>query len=255
MNIMFTNADQLTTVKMTELNKRVMQEKPMVIAICEVKPKNSKERAEQDYIIPGYSFHPLNLDSDTGRGVVIYTHSSLDKSVIQVIPELGFEEACLLEIRLRGGDSLLFGCFYRSPTPTSTSDKNNDNLNHLLRRISDKHYSHTCLVGDFNYRDINWQSWTTFHGEESKEYKFIETVRDCYLYQHIEKPTRKRGNDEPSMIDLLLTDEEMQVSDAVHHAPLGNSDHCVITFKYHCYLQFSKPKDIYIYIQRLILKQ
>ena len=141
MNIMFTNADQLTTLKMTELNKRVMQEKPMVIAICEVKPKNSKERAEQDYIIPGYSFHPLNLDSDTGRGVVIYIHSSLDKSVIQVIPELGFEEACLLEIRVRGGDSLLFGCFYRSPTPTFTSDKNNDNLNHLLRRLSDKNYS------------------------------------------------------------------------------------------------------------------
>ena len=27
----------------------------------------------------------------------------------------------------------------------------------------------------------------------------------------------------------------MQVSDIENHAPLGKSDHCVITFKYHCY--------------------
>ena len=158
-----------------------------------------------------------------------------------------FKEACLLEIRLRGGDILLFGCFYRSPTPTSDSIENNENLNRLLKTICTKSYSHICLVGDLNYKDINWKSWTTSHGDESKEVKFIEAIRDCYLFQHIDKPTRVRGNDDPSLIDLLLTNEEHQVSDVVHHAPLGKSDHSVITFNYHCYLDFSKPRKYYNY--------
>ena len=90
-------------------------------------------------------------------------------------------------------------------------------------------------------KKINWKSWSTPHGLDSKEVKFIETIRDCFLFQYIDKPTRIRGNDEPSLIDLLLTNEELQVSDVVHHAPLGKSDHSVITFNYHCYLDSSKP--------------
>ena len=38
-----------------------------------------------------------------------------------------------------------------------------------------------------------WDNWTTPHGPESKESKYIETVRDCYLHQHINESTRIRG--------------------------------------------------------------
>ena len=185
--------------------------------------------------------------NDKGRYVIIYTHESLCKSTIKIEVNNKFEEACLLEIRLRGGDVLLFGCIYRSPTSTPETTENNENLNNLLRSISDKSYSHVCLVGDFNYRDISWKSWTTPHGENSKEVRFIEAVRDCFLFQHIEESTCTRGNDELSLIDLLLTNEEMQVSNIAHHSPLGKSDHSVITFNYHCYLDFSKPKICYNY--------
>ena len=87
---------------------------------------------------------------------------------------------------------MLFGCYYKSPTPTS-SENNNNSLNRLLCCVSEKKYTHKCFVGDFNYRDI---TWTTQHNEESKENKFIETIRDCYLYQHLQQPTRRRNNDE-----------------------------------------------------------
>ena len=42
--VLFTNADQLTTSKMAELRTRIQQVKPMIVAISEVKPKNSRER-------------------------------------------------------------------------------------------------------------------------------------------------------------------------------------------------------------------
>ena len=127
---MFTNADQLTTSKMTELRKKIEREKPVIIVGCEVKPKNSKERTVTDYQIPGYSLHPMNLDS----GIAVYSHLSIDKSTIQIDTGLSYEEVCLLEIRLRGGDILLFACCYRSPTKSQTSDLNNEKLIQLIKR-------------------------------------------------------------------------------------------------------------------------
>ena len=72
---------------------------------------------------------------------------------------------------------------------------------------------------------------------------FIESLRDCYLHQHVEEPTRRRGTDEPSLLDLVLTNEAMQVSDITHRAPIGKSDHDVILFNFHCYLDYSQPRD------------
>ena len=122
---------------------------------------------------------------------------------------------------------------------------NNDNLNLLLNKICDKNYSHRCIIGDFNFKDINWTSWTTPHGAESKEAKFIEAIKDCFLHQHIDEPTRGRGNDIPSQLDLIFSDEEMQVTDIQHLAPLGKSDHSVISFNYCSYIDYSKPKDVF----------
>ena len=250
LNVLFTNADQFTHSKKDELMKLIEVEKPMVVAVSEVKSKTTAVRQMQDYQIPGFTLHPINLkpeDRNIGRGIAVYTHSSIDKSVVQLNSIAEFEEACLLEIRLRGGDVLLFACIYRSPTTTPTSDKNNENLNNLLRTISLKTYSHKCIVGDLNYKNINWNSCSTDSGENSKEAKFLEALQDCYLHQHLEEPTRRRGTDEPSLLDLVLTDEEMQVSNIKYHAPLGKSDHSVITFKFNCYLDFSKPKTRFIY--------
>ena len=102
---------------------------------------------------------------------------------------------------------------------------------------------------NFNYRNINWSSWTTSHSVDSTEAKFIEAVSDSYLYQHVEHPTRRRGNDDPSRLDLLITDEAMQITKLLHHSPLCKSDHGVLTFEFQCYVTYSKPKDKFILIQ------
>ena len=86
--IMYTNADQLTTSKKTELIKKIELHKPMIIAICEVKTKNPKDYNLLDDEIPNYSLHPMNLDNDIGRGIALYSHDSIDRSVIEVRPEV-----------------------------------------------------------------------------------------------------------------------------------------------------------------------
>ena len=248
MKILFTNADQLTGSKMCELITKINQDKPMIVAVSEDKMKHStKKRSLEDYQTPSYTLHPVNLFNETGRGIAVYTHKSIDKSTVEIQLDNKFEESCILEIRLRGGDVMLFSCCYRSPTASETSEKNNEKLSQLFRTISNNKYTHRCVVGDFNFRNINWANWSTSSSENSMEYKFIEAARDSYFFQHITKPTRCRGKDNPSLIDLLFTDEEMNVSGIQHHAPLGKSDHNVITFEYHCYLDFSKPKDVFSY--------
>ena len=244
---MFTNANQLTSSKMAELTYKIEEEKPLIIAVCEVKPKNARYHTLKDYEIPNYSLHPVNLENNTGRGIAVYSHCSIEKSTIQIEHKLNFEEICLLEVCLHGGDVLLFGCCHRSPTATETSGDNNIQLHRLLTHISRKTYTHKCIIGDFNYRNINWSSWTTSHSVDSTEAKFIEAVRDSYLYQHVEHPTRRRGNDDPSRLDLLFTEEAMQITKLLHHSPLCKSDHNVLTFEFQCYVTYSKPKDKFIF--------
>lgn len=247
MKIMFTNADQLTSSKMIELRKRIESEEPLIVAVSEVKPKNSSDWSTKDYEIPDYNLHSVNLDTVSGRGMAVYSHKSITNSVTQINSDLTFEEVCILELRLRGGDLLLFASCYRSPTRTESSPQNNEKLNRLLKCFEKRNYSHRCIVGDFNFRKINWSTWTTPCNEDSAEASFIEAIRDSYLHQHIEQATRKRGNDEPSVLDLIFTDESMQVSDIQYLSPLDKSDHSVITFNYHCYIDFTKPKENYSY--------
>ena len=248
LKIMYTNADQLTPSKKMELIKRIELHKPLVVAVCEAKPKNSKEHSLLDYDIPNFTLHPTNLDKkDVGRGIAIYSHESIDRSVIQVKSEVAFNEACMLEVRLRGGDTLLLGCCYRSPTKTATSDNNNNNLNAFLKWVAERKHSHKCIMGDFNYKRVNWATCSTTESENSDESKFLDTLRDSFLHQQVGKPTRRRGNDEPSLLDLVLTNEAMQVSNLCHLSPLGKSDHDVLVFDYHGYLDYTKPKEKFVY--------
>ena len=129
MKILFTNADQLTESKMIELVTKIESEKPLIVAVSEVKMKNpTKKRVIEDYQIPNYNLHDINLTNDVGRGIAVYIHKSIEKSAVEIKLESKFEESCLVEIRLRGGDVMLFCCCYRSPTPGTILKKTMQSL-------------------------------------------------------------------------------------------------------------------------------
>lgn len=144
--------------------------------------KNLNEQTELDHAYLRYSLHSLNLDLNIGRCIVVCIHSSIESCAIQINPDIKFIEVRLLKIWLCGKYNLLFGCFYRRPTPISISEENNANLNRLFCYISENDYSHRSFVGDFNFWNFIWQTWTTSHNKEIKEAQFIETIRDCYLH-------------------------------------------------------------------------
>ena len=91
-------------------------------------------------------------------------------------------------------------------------------------------------MGDFNFNNINWSTWkTNSNNINDKGNRFLETMKDCYFTQHVTKLTRVRGNNEPSLIDLVISNEEGMVGDVEVQSPLGKSDHAVLTFNLHCY--------------------
>ena len=141
-------------------------------------------------------------------------------------------------MRLKGGDYLSFSCVYRSPTQTEQTSQNCAKLNTLITEIAkNKKYTHRCIVGDFNYKDIEWSRWSTRKSEASAEEKFLRTLH----VQHVSEPTRRRGTDEPSLLDLVITDEAMQISEIMHDSPLGKSDHDTHIFNFKCYTERSAP--------------
>ncbi len=227
----YTNADSLTN-KLSEFRDtlQTLNPQPKIIAVTEVKAKHSRHpvtRAELQ--LDGYDMFTHGLDSQEGRGMVVYTHRDLHATHIQ--PTIACEEQLWVSIRLRDADNLTVGCLYRSPNSTA---ENNQSLNASIRDMYTRQPSHFLLCGDFNFTHIDWDS-VSARENDIPSTEFLDAIQDCFLYQHIAQNTRIRGNDQPSMLDLLFTNEENMVSDLRHLAPLGKSDHCVLAFKFHVY--------------------
>jgi hypothetical protein len=134
---------------------------------------------------------------------------------------------------LKGSDELLVGCIYKSPN----SDKENlPLLNKMIIEASQmKQFSHLLIMGDFNYSKLDWTNWNSNGDKEGDA--FMESIRDSFLYQHVEGYTLTRENSEPSIIDLIFTNEDDMVDRIVHESPLEHSDHCGLLFKFNCYYE------------------
>ena len=84
--------------------------------------------------------------------------------------------------------------------PNSTI-ANSEQLTTLINKLHKEKYSHLLVVGDFNYREINWVDNSTSVSENHPATKFLECIRDAYLHQHVQELTRVRENNEPNTLD------------------------------------------------------
>jgi len=232
LNVIFTNADSLMN-KRTDLEVFISQQlhKPDIIGIVEVKPKNGKDLPQlSEFSLKGYDIHYVNVDTVYGRGVILYTASWLNASPYTAV-DSGVE-SLWVTLRLSGRDRLIIGCIYRSP---SSSAENDSKINNKMKSVcASGDASHILIMGDFNYPNINWD--TVSSATSSAEKLFIDAVNDSYLFQHVSSPTRARGNQCPSILDLIFTNEEGMVSSLLLLAPLGKSDHGLLSFQLHCYM-------------------
>ena len=160
------------------------------IAITEIKPlKNRYPVFPAEFSIQDYVTYHKNVDNNKGRGIIIYVHESLLGR--QISPDTDYQESLWMEVQLTGNDKLLIGCIYRGDSGTHD---NNDKLLDLLIEMTKAEHSHRLIMGDFNYRGINWEKWTTnIDNPTNSQNNFFGCLQDNFLYQHFNSSTRDRG--------------------------------------------------------------
>ena len=218
---------------------------PDIILVDEVKPKRHRYKpfaAEFSLKDIGYEMIPNNLDNEIGRGQAIYYAMDRIELRQEEFEESKFEEAVFASMKLSDNDSLLVGLFYRSG---SSNQLNCKRLNNLINGICNKGYSHMLIAGDFNYPDADWDKLSALN---TVTQTFMDTTLDNFLHQHVDRPTRYRGNDIPSTLDLVFTNEEDMVEDIEYNSALGLSDHLTMLIKYNCYWSNeNQTKEVKLY--------
>ena len=232
-----TNCDVLTT-KLAEFAETVNIHKPDVIAASEVLPKNFKEPIQPEiFKLDGYDMicHP-NVEKNTGRGSILYIKSNITHMPVELTSSgKDFEEHIVEEIKIDDNNSMIVLSLYRRG---ASDTENNNKLLELLKEVTSLKPS-MISMGDINLKGIDWENMIA-SGTHVEDYnhKFLECMRDLYLTQHVTENTRQRGNDDPSLLDLIITNEENDILNLEQLAPLGKSDHSILKFE----TPFTPPK-------------
>ena len=79
---------------------------------------------------------------------------------------------------------------------------------------------------------INWDTHSVLPDSIGDTQNFYDCVQDGFLEQHVLEPTRKRGVNDPSTLDLIFTKSELEIDHLEYLAPLGASDHATLSFSF-----------------------
>ena len=111
----------------------------------------------------------------------------------------------------------------------------------MLKDEAMRKYDKICVVGDFNYPFIKWDSSI---GEGRAELIRSE-IDDAFLIQIVNKPTRRREGQNPTLDDWVLISDDGLASNVEHEDPLGKSDHEVLTFNLNITINKMKEDNKY----------
>ena len=227
--------------KKVELSVILSDKNPDIVIFNEILPKKrrlKKKLSNKDFKLDGYEC--MIRSTTEGRGVVIYFKEFLNVQSVEVLNKFDFEECIWLRIQLKGSDSLLIGCIYRSP---SSSRENNIKLNVLLRQAVSLKDTHVLFVGDFNYGGLDWELEQSSENIDHCSTLFMDNIKDLFLYQHVTECTRHRVGQSSARLDLIFSNEYDMITDLDYLPPIGASDHICLAFKFMCYTD-NKPSQV-----------
>ena len=209
-----------------------------------MKPKNYRyEIQDCELSLEGYEvFHNMRKE---GRGIVLYVKEELKASMVEEL-ESEAMESIFVDCRLQDNKTLRVGLMYRSP---NSSAENNEALNDLLSKASDQKNFHLLVMGDFNYKEIDWdrESVNANIRKDNAANNFVQTVKKSYLFQHVREPTRQRDGQKENILDLIFTNRDDIVQDIYTTAGLGKSDHLLIVVEMKCRYDTAPSAERYAY--------
>ena len=225
LHVFYTNADQFVN-KREDLLMRIASDQPDIMLITEIIPKKQEKPITQALLdIDGYkcllNFNPneANLGASGIRGVAIYSKNILQVVEVDISID-GFHDHAWIEIPTARGETVLCGCVYRSPACDVDLNGCRKSTQAIVKLLSEAYQRNpnVLIAGDFNYKEIDWLNENAPPGQQHLQ-DFINTLQDCFLYQHVTEPTRYRANETPNVLDLILSSEEGMIEDLAYNPP------------------------------------
>ncbi|KAG6928006.1 hypothetical protein G0U57_008907, partial [Chelydra serpentina] len=166
----------------------------------------------------GYKLFRKDRQGRKGGGVALYVREQYDCSELQYETAEKPESLWITFRSVSNKGNVVVGVCYRPPDQGDEVDEA------FFRQLTEVTRSQALvLMGDFNHPDICWESNTAVHRQSRK---FLESVGDNFLVQVLEEPTRGKA-----LLDLLLTNREEIVEEAIVDGNLGGSDHEMVEFR------------------------
>ena len=224
--IMYSNVDGLLS-KLMELKDIIKDKEPQVICLTETKLNTNI--LDDTLNLENYNVWRKDRKIKQGGGVMILTSKELQVKQIHA-NSLEMVELIAVEIKTKEGD-IIIATVYMPPQTrtwekemyTEMMENTTKSIRTLLQNTEDK-AKRIILNGDFNC-NVNWESMETKGAENHWDNKLVELTQDFLLYQHVTSSTRKRGLDEPSLLDLVFTRQKEDIESIIYNPPLGKSDH------------------------------
>ena len=180
LRVIYANSRSLGN-KINELRAIASSEKPDLICISETWMKLENKHFKAEFVINGYKlFNTDRIENKMGGGVAIYIKDSLKCRIKNEIKTSRDTETIWMEIN-NNRESLILGLIYRPP---NLDRLNSNNIFDEITRAC--RCNKVCIVGDFNYRNINWENLT---GDAESD-EFLEIIQDNFLNQYVLEPTR-----------------------------------------------------------------
>jgi hypothetical protein len=83
------------------------------------------------------------------------------------------------------------------------------------------------VFGDFNMPDVRWPiNGDRLHTPSSQ--LLVDLLTDSHLHQLVTQPTRYRSNQQPSVLDLVITSDDSSIANLEYLNPIGKSDHVTL---------------------------
>ena len=208
--ILYTNAQSIVN-KVDELRGVACTLTPDIIMITESWTHDGITKA---YLtIPDYEIVARKDRTDTadgrGGGLLVYRRSGL--TVVEEDVDSEFNQLLSVSVQT-SGSPLLINLVYRSPNSNSL---NNAKLDEFTKSLE----SSSMLIGDMNYRGIDWENGIS----DSEGRQFFNATQDAFLQQYVSFPTHE-GN----LLDLVLASNDIGVLSVEDAGNLGKSHHSML---------------------------
>ncbi|KAH9596900.1 hypothetical protein MS3_00002423 [Schistosoma haematobium] len=224
LRICYTNARSLLN-KRSELSVQIDSTKSDIITVTETWLTQAIDSMELDF--EGFTLVRADrTQKRKGGEVALFIRNATPFAIIdKVSHESGTCESVSCRLKCKGQE-LLIGLVYRSPSYEVNEV--------LLGSLNTWSQSGRCLIlEDFNAPMVDWENLRTESSENSFEQELVDAVTTSALMQHVKEATGYDPDTESSLLDLILTHYEDDVTNHHYMPPLSKSNHSVLTFDFH----------------------